>query len=111
MAETVTDREIAKNLGTCSLGELAWTFQCYRGKSPHIYTILACHPWLSEERRGIALDTRREEIKEKLSQVDRESLDIQIDRDGKKVSYSAEQFVQVRDRIAQQLHISIFAEV
>lgn len=111
MAESCSDKEIAQNFGTCSMGELAWTFQCLRGRSANIHTILSCHPWLSDGQREVAISQRWDEIKQNLMKVDWESLDVHVGVNGHSKHYLPQHFITIRDQVAEQLGITIHQTV
>jgi len=93
----------------CSMGELAGMFHYYKKISANIYAILACHPSLDDARRKTVIKERREKIQRCLSDVDRESLDVVIDRNGTITKYTPEDFTTIRDKIKNQLTLSLKA--
>jgi len=107
MEKLVSDKEIAENIGKWSMGELAWTFSYYKDKAPHLYAILACHPSISEGQRKFVIVRRWNLVKEHLMDVERESLDVVIDRNGTITKYTPEDFTTIRDQIKNQLTLSL----
>ncbi len=109
MTTNSLDKEIAQNIGDGDRarlnGRLAWTFASYRDKSPNLYAILACHPGITKVQRDIVLRDRESRVKEHLMDVERESLNVEFEESW--IKFCSEDFIAIRDRVSEQLGITI----
>lgn len=72
-----------------------------------MYAVLACHPSITETQRSLVIENRGIDVKESLPNIDRESLNIAVGHNGSSVKYSSEDFITIRDRVAEQLGVVI----
>ena len=99
MSDKVPYQEIAQDIGSASVGELAGTFHYHKQHKAQVYAILAIHPALSDTQRDLVIRQRGDHIISHIDSIDTTSIHVVTE----KHTFTPQDFQQYKQQIQKAL--------